>query len=73
MRTATEGNLPPVTPRGNLVQVLGREMPQGLPGKLMVRALLPARGSHRVKQTLGCQMRLRTRPPLLTHFTAPNC
>ena len=36
MRAATEGNLPPVMPQGNLVGVLGREVRQGLPGELMV-------------------------------------
>ena len=36
MRAATEGNLPPVMPHGNLVEVLGREVRQGSPGELMV-------------------------------------
>ena len=36
MRAATEGSLLPVMPRGNLVEVLGREVRQGLPGELMV-------------------------------------
>ena len=36
MRAATEGNLPPVMPQGNLVEVLGREVKQGSPGALMV-------------------------------------
>ena len=36
MRAATEGSLPPVMPQGNLVEVLGREVRQGLPGELMV-------------------------------------
>ena len=36
MRAATEGNLPLVMPRGNLVEVLGREVRKGLPGELMV-------------------------------------
>ena len=38
MRAATEGSLPPVMPQGNLVEVLGREVRQGSPGKLMVQS-----------------------------------
>ena len=38
MRAATEGNLPPVRPQGNLVEVLGREVRQGSPGELMVES-----------------------------------
>ena len=38
MRAATEGNLPPVMPQGNLVEVLGREVGQGSPGELMVES-----------------------------------
>ena len=38
MRTATEGNLPPVMPRGNLVEVLGREVRKGSPWELMVES-----------------------------------
>ena len=38
MRAATEGNLPPVMPQGNLVEVLGREVRQGSPGELMVES-----------------------------------
>ena len=38
MRTATEGNPPPVMPQANLVEVLGREVRQGLPGELMVES-----------------------------------
>ena len=38
MRAATEGSLPAVMPRGNLVEVLGREVRQGLPGELMVES-----------------------------------
>ena len=38
VRAATEGNLPPVMPQGNLVEVLGREVRQGLPGELMVES-----------------------------------
>ena len=38
MRAATEGNLPPVMPEGNLVEVLGCEVRQGLPGELMVES-----------------------------------
>ena len=38
MRAATEGSLPPVTPQGNLVEVLGREVRQGSPGELMVES-----------------------------------
>ena len=38
MRAATEGNLPPVMPQGNLVVVLGREVRQGSPGELMVES-----------------------------------
>ena len=30
MRAATEGSLPPVMPQGNLVEVLGREVRQGV-------------------------------------------
>ena len=36
LRAATERNLPPVMPQGNLVEVLGREVRQGSPGELMV-------------------------------------
>ena len=36
VRVATERNLPPVMPQGNLVEVLGREERQGSPGELMV-------------------------------------
>ena len=36
MRAATEGDLPPVMPQGNLVEVLGREVRKGSPGELMV-------------------------------------
>ena len=38
MRAATEGNLPPVMPQGNLVEVLGHEVRQGSPGELMVES-----------------------------------
>ena len=38
MRAATEGNLPPVMPEGNLVEVLGREVRRGSPGELMVES-----------------------------------
>ena len=38
MRAETEGSLPPVMPQGNLVEVLGREVRQGLPGELMVES-----------------------------------
>ena len=38
MRAATEGNLPPVMPQGNLVEVLGREVRKNLPGQLMVES-----------------------------------
>ena len=38
MRAATEGNLPPVMPQGNLVEVLGRKLRQGLPGELMLES-----------------------------------
>ena len=38
MRAATEGNLPPGMPQGNLVEVLGREVRQGWPGELMVES-----------------------------------
>ena len=38
MRAATEGSLPPVMPKGNLVEVLGREVRQGSPGELMVES-----------------------------------
>ena len=38
MRAATEGNLPPVMPQGNLVEVLSREVRQGSPGELMVES-----------------------------------
>ena len=38
MKAATEGNLPPVMPQGNLVQVLGREVRQRSPGELMVES-----------------------------------
>ena len=68
MRAATEGNLPPVMPQGNLDEVLRCEVRQGSPGELMVESS----PSRHVKQTRRCQMRLRTRPPLLTYLlTAP--
>ena len=35
MRAATEGNLPPVVPEGNLVERLSPEARQGSPGELM--------------------------------------
>ena len=38
MRAATEGNLPPVMPQGNLVEDLGREVRQGSPGELLVES-----------------------------------
>ena len=38
MRAATKGNLPPVMPQGNLVDVAGREVRQGSPGELMVES-----------------------------------
>ena len=38
MKAVTEGSLPPVMPQGNLVEVLGREVRQGLPGELMVES-----------------------------------
>ena len=38
MRAATEGSLPPVVSQGNLVEVLGREVTQGSPGKLLVES-----------------------------------
>ena len=38
MRAATEGHLPPVMPPGNLVEVLGREVKKGSPGKLIVES-----------------------------------
>ena len=38
MRASTEGSLPPVMPQRNLVEVLGREVRQGSPGKLMVES-----------------------------------
>ena len=38
MRAATEGNLPPVMPQGNLVEVLSREVRQGSPGEPMVES-----------------------------------
>ena len=34
----TEGNLPPVMPQGNSVEVLGREVRQGSPGELIVES-----------------------------------
>ena len=36
MRAAAEGHLPPVMPKGKLVEVLGREVRKGSPGDLMV-------------------------------------
>ena len=38
MRAATEGNLPPVMPQGNLVELLRREVRQESPGELMVES-----------------------------------
>ena len=38
MGAATEGNLPPVMPEGNLVEILGREVRRGLPEELMVES-----------------------------------
>ena len=40
MRAAREGNLQPATPQGNLVEFLGREARQGLPGELRVESRL---------------------------------
>ena len=68
MRAATEGSLPLVMPRGNLVEVLGREVRQGSPGELMVESSPSRQMRHHVKQTRRCQMRLWTRPPLLTYL-----
>ena len=68
MRAATDGGLPPVMPQGNLVEVLGREVRQGSPGELMVESTPSRQRRHHVKQTRRCQMRLRTRPPLLTYL-----
>ena len=39
----------------------------GRQGNSWWRALLPARSGHHVKQATGCQIRLRTRPPLPTY------
>ena len=36
MRAATKGHLPPVMPKGNLVEVLGRDVRKVSPGELMV-------------------------------------
>ena len=44
MRAASEANLPPVMPQGNLVEVLGREVGQGLPGELMVEKCKTTKG-----------------------------
>ena len=38
MRAATHGNVPPVMPQGNLVEVLAREVRRGSPGELMVES-----------------------------------
>ena len=38
MRAMTEGNLLPVEPQGNLVEVLGREVRQGSLGEMMVES-----------------------------------
>ena len=38
MRAATERSLPPVMPKGNLVEVLGRKTRQGSPGELMMES-----------------------------------
>ena len=38
MRAATEENLPPVMPQGNLVEVLNRDPRRGSPGELMVES-----------------------------------
>ena len=38
MRAATEGNLLPIMPQGNLVEVFGREVRKGSPGELMVES-----------------------------------
>ena len=66
MRTATEGNLPLVKPQRDPVADLGCELRRLGNGRWT--APLPARGSHHVKQTRACQMRLRTRLPLLTYL-----
>ena len=50
MRAATERNLPPVMPQGNLVEVLGREVRQGSPGELMVESS-PSRQRRRPCKT----------------------
>ena len=38
MRSATEGNVPPVMPQANLVEVLGREVRKGSPGEPMLES-----------------------------------
>ena len=38
MTAATTGNLPPIMPQGNLLEVLGREVRKGSPGELMVES-----------------------------------
>ena len=38
VRAATEGNLPPVIPQGNLVEALCCEVRQESPGELMVES-----------------------------------
>ena len=50
MRAATEGNLPPVMPQVNLVEVLGHGVRQGLPGELMVESS-PSRQRRRPCKT----------------------
>ena len=40
MRAATEGSLPPVMPKGNLVEVLGRQVRQSKEGPYQDRPLL---------------------------------
>ena len=62
MRAATEGNLPPVMPKGNLLEVLGRGVKQGSPGELIVERT-PSRQRHAQKQ-LAEHMRNPDEPPL---------
>ena len=71
MRAATEGNLPPVMPQGNLVEVLRCEVRQGSPGEVMVESS-PSRQRRppcKTKKEMSDEAG-RGRPYLLTYSTS---
>ena len=72
MRAATEGSLPPVMPRGSLVQVLGREVRQGSPGELMVEST-PSRQRRPPCKTNNEESDEAAEAAALTYFTYLLC